>query len=403
MNNLNTSDLPILGLLAGVLIISYVLLRSVIFPIIKRGASKTSTYIDDLFLDKKFLNRISYVFVFVLYNFLIATPQFSLDIFNTEISSRVSSSLLTLFIGLTLLEMLNVLNNVSENINSLKNKPIKGYVQIIKIALNSFIFIIIFAIITGQPVSYYISGLGALTAVLLLIFQDTILSFIASVQIGQNNIIKNGDWIEVPEYGADGDVIDIALHTVKVQNWDKTITTIPTSKIVTTSVKNWRGMSEYGGRRIKRSVSIDISSIKFMEDKDIDKLKEMPLISRYLSEKILDIEKYNASIGGEKERRRLTNLGTLRAYLLNYLKNHDGLNTETMTLLVRQLAPTAVGVPLELYTFTNTTDWVEYEGIQSDIFDHVFAVLPKFGLRAFQEGTVEAAATRGLPMNDSEL
>ncbi|MBL6832961.1 MAG: mechanosensitive ion channel [Candidatus Actinomarina sp.] len=403
MGNLNTSDLPILGLLAGVLIISYVLLRSVIFPIIKRGASKTSTYIDDLFLDKKFLNRISYVFVFVLYNFLIATPQFSLDIFNTEISSRVSSSLLTLFIGLTLLEMLNVLNKVSENINSLKNKPIKGYVQIIKIALNSFIFIIIFAIITGQPVSYYISGLGALTAVLLLVFQDTILSFIASVQIGQNNIIKNGDWIEVPEYGADGDVIDIALHTVKVQNWDKTITTIPTSKIVTTSVKNWRGMSEYGGRRIKRSVSIDISSIKFMEDKDIDKLKEMPLISRYLSEKILDIEKYNASIGGEKERRRLTNLGTLRAYLLNYLKNHDGLNTETMTLLVRQLAPTAVGVPLELYTFTNTTDWVEYEGIQSDIFDHVFAVLPKFGLRAFQEGTVEAAATRGLPMNDSEL
>ena len=403
MGNLNTSDLPILGLLAGVLVISYVLLRSVIFPIIKRGASKTSTYIDDLFLDKKFLNRISYVFVFVLYNFLIATPQFSLDIFNTEISSRVSSSLLTLFIGLTLLEMLNVLNKVSENINSLKNKPIKGYVQIIKIALNSFIFIIIFAIITGQPVSYYISGLGALTAVLLLVFQDTILSFIASVQIGQNNIIKNGDWVEVPEYGADGDVIDIALHTVKVQNWDKTITTIPTSKIVTTSVKNWRGMSEYGGRRIKRSVSIDISSIKFMEDKDIDKLKEMPLISRYLSEKILDIEKYNASIGGEKERRRLTNLGTLRAYLLNYLKNHDGLNTETMTLLVRQLAPTAVGVPLELYTFTNTTDWVEYEGIQSDIFDHVFAVLPKFGLRAFQEGTVEAAATRGLPMNDSEL
>jgi miniconductance mechanosensitive channel len=403
MDNLNTSDLPILGLLAGVLVISYVLLRSVIFPIIKRGASKTSTYIDDLFLDKKFLNRISYVFVFVLYNFLIATPQFSLDIFNTEISSRVSSSLLTLFIGLTLLEMLNVLNKVSENINSLKNKPIKGYVQIIKIALNSFIFIIIFAIITGQPVSYYISGLGALTAVLLLVFQDTILSFIASVQIGQNNIIKNGDWIEVPEYGADGDVIDIALHTVKVQNWDKTITTIPTSKIVTTSVKNWRGMSEYGGRRIKRSVSIDISSIKFMQDKDIDKLKEMPLISRYLSEKILDIEKYNASIGGEKERRRLTNLGTLRAYLLNYLKNHDGLNTETMTLLVRQLAPTAVGVPLELYTFTNTTDWVEYEGIQSDIFDHVFAVLPKFGLRAFQEGTVEAAATRGLPMNDSEL
>jgi miniconductance mechanosensitive channel len=403
MINLTTSDITTLGLLIGVLFASYLILRSVVFPIIKRGASKTTTYIDDLFLDKKFLNRVSYVFVFVFYNFLIATPQFNLDIFNTEISTRISSSLLTLFVGLTLLEMLNVLNKVSENIDSLRNKPIKGYVQIVKIALNSFIFIIIFAIITGQPVSYYISGLGALTAVLLLVFQDTILSFIASVQIGQNNIINNGDWIEVPEYGADGDVIDIALHTVKVQNWDKTITTIPTSKIVTTSVKNWRGMTEYGGRRIKRSVSIDISSVKFMEQKDIDKLMEIPSVNKYLSEKIEDIDKFNASIDENKEKRRLTNLGTLRAYLINYLKNHDGLNTDSMTLLVRQLSPTAVGVPLELYTFTNTTDWVEYEGIQSDIFDHIFAVLPKFGLRAFQEGTVEAAAARGLPITESEI
>ena len=403
MINLTTSDLTTLGLLIGVLFASYLILRSVVFPIIKRGASKTTTYIDDLFLDKKFLNRVSYVFVLVFYNFLIATPQFNLDIFNTEISTRISSSLLTLFVGLTLLEMLNVLNKVSENIDSLRNKPIKGYVQIVKIALNSFIFIIIFAIITGQPVSYYISGLGALTAVLLLVFQDTILSFIASVQIGQNNIINNGDWIEVPEYGADGDVIDIALHTVKVQNWDKTITTIPTSKIVTTSVKNWRGMSEYGGRRIKRSVSIDISSVKFMEQKYIDKLMEIPSVNKYLSEKIEDIDKFNASIDENKEKRRLTNLGTLRAYLINYLKNHDGLNTDSMTLLVRQLSPTAVGVPLELYTFTNTTDWVEYEGIQSDIFDHIFAVLPKFGLRAFQEGTVEAAAARGLPITESEI
>ena len=395
MINLTTSDITTLGLLIGVLFASYLILRSVVFPIIKRGASKTTTYIDDLFLDKKFLNRVSYVFVFVFYNFLIATPQFNLDIFNTEISTRISSSLLTLFVGLTLLEMLNVLNKVSENIDSLRNKPIKGYVQIVKIALNSFIFIIIFAIITGQPVSYYISGLGA--------FQDTILSFIASVQIGQNNIINNGDWIEVPEYGADGDVIDIALHTVKVQNWDKTITTIPTSKIVTTSVKNWRGMTEYGGRRIKRSVSIDISSVKFMEQKDIDKLMEIPSVNKYLSEKIEEIDKFNASIDENKEKRRLTNLGTLRAYLINYLKNHDGLNTDSMTLLVRQLSPTAVGVPLELYTFTNTTDWVEYEGIQSDIFDHIFAVLPKFGLRAFQEGTVEAAAARGLPITESEI
>jgi len=286
---------------------------------------------------------------------------------------------------------------------ALKDKPIKGYIQIVKIVLNAFIVIIIFAIGTGQSVGYYISGLGAITAILLLVFQDTILSFVASVQIGQNDIINLDDWIEVPEYGADGDVVDISLHTVKVQNWDKTITTIPTSKIVTSSVKNWRGMSDYGGRRIKRSILIDISSVRFMEEKDIDKLKQLPSINKYLSEKINDIEKYNNSVDEEKEKRRLTNLGTLRAYLVSYLKNHNDLNTESMTLIVRQLSPTSEGVPLEIYTFTNTIDWVEYEGIQSDIFDHIFAVLPKFGLRAFQGGTVEAAASRGLSINEPEI
>ena len=185
---------------------------------------------------------------------MTSSPRFNLEIFSNPIISRLLDSLLTLFVGLTILEMLTVFNKVSENIDVLKNKPIKGYIQIVKIIIASFIAIIIFAIITGQSVAYYISGLGALTAVLLLVFQDTILSFVASVQIGQNDIIKIGDWIEVPEFGADGDVVDIALHTVKVQNWDKTITTIPTSKIVNTSVKNWRAMSEYGGRRIKLSL-----------------------------------------------------------------------------------------------------------------------------------------------------
>ena len=211
------------------------------------------------------------------------------------------------------------------------------------------------------------------------------------------------DWIEVPEYGADGDVIDISLHTVKVQNWDKTITTIPTSKIVTSSVKNWRGMSDYGGRRIMRSILIDISSVRFMEDKDIEKLKKLPSINKYLKGKIKDIEDHNSSINKEVEERRLTNLGTLRAYLINYLKNHEELNTDDMTLIVRQLSPTSEGVPLEIYTFTKTIDWVEYESVQSDIFDHIFAVLPKFGLRAFQSGLLEAAAVQGMPINEPEI
>ena len=263
MNNLSTSELSSLTIIFGILIIIYFVLRSVFFPVLKKIAKKTSTFIDDLFLDKKFLNRLSYVLVIIVFTFLTSSPEYNLEIFSNPIVSRLIDSLLTLFVGLTILEMLTVLNKVSENIDVLKNKPIKGYIQIFKIIITSFIAIIIFAIITGQSVAYYISGLGALTAVLLLVFQDTILSFVASVQIGQNDIIKIGDWIEVPEFGADGDVVDIALHTVKVQNWDKTITTIPTSKIVNTSVKNWRAMSEYGGRRIKRSILIDISVSNF--------------------------------------------------------------------------------------------------------------------------------------------
>jgi Small-conductance mechanosensitive channel len=269
--------------------------------------------------------------------------------------------------------------------------------------LNAFIFIIVFAILSGQSVTYYISGLGALTAVLLLVFQDTILSFVASVQIGQNNIINNGDWIEVPEYGADGDVIDIALHTVKVQNWDKTITSIPTSKIISTSVKNWRGMSEFGGRRIMRSITVDISSIKFLSIQDIENLKKIPPIKSYLDEKIKEVEMFNndsSNDASQIEQRNLTNIGTFRAYVENYLRQNESLDTQNMTFLVRQLAPTNQGVSIQIYTFTKTTDWVEYEKIQSDIFDHLLAVLHKFDLRAYQDGIVEAAAMKNLHFNE---
>ena len=359
-------------------------------------------YMDDLFLDKKFLNRFSYVIIFVIFNFLRSAEQFNLSFLESEIFTRLLDALFSLAVGLTVLELLTVLNKLSETIESLKNKPIKGYVQIVKIIVTSFIAIIIFAIITGQSVAYYISGLGALTAVLLLIFQDTILSFVASVQIGQNDIIKIGDWIEVPEFGADGDVVDIALHTVKVQNWDKTITTIPTSKIVNTSVKNWRAMSEYGGRRIKRSLLIDISSIKFLNKNEIEELVKLAPLKKYITSKIEEVDQYNSSIAesdNSQEIRRLTNIGTYRAYVESYLKQNSNLNTDTMTFLVRQLPSSPEGVPIEIYTFTNTTEWVKYEQIQSDIFDHLFAILPKFGLRVFQNGLLEAVAMKNLPFN----
>ena len=398
MTDENLRLLIIIGSSFGI----FLILRVLVFPALKRIAKKTNTIIDDLFLEKKFLNRLSFVAVFTFLNGIVFT-EFSIDLMNSEVGQRIISSFLAIFLGLTLNELLSILNNASSKYDALKDRPIKGYIQIVKIILNAFIFIIVFAILSGQSVTYYISGLGALTAVLLLVFQDTILSFVASVQIGQNNIINNGDWIEVPEYGADGDVIDIALHTVKVQNWDKTITSIPTSKIISTSVKNWRGMSEFGGRRIMRSITVDISSIKFLSIQDIENLKKIPPIKSYLDEKIKEVEMFNNDSSNDKsqiEQRNLTNIGTFRAYVENYLRQNESLDTQNMTFLVRQLAPTNQGVSIQIYTFTKTTDWVEYEKIQSDIFDHLLAVLHKFDLRAYQDGIVEAAAMKNLHFNE---
>ena len=398
MTDENLRLLIIIGSSFGI----FLILRILVFPALKRIAKKTNTIIDDLFLEKKFLNRLSFVAVFTFLNGIVFT-EFSIDLMNSEVGQRIISSFLAIFLGLTLNELLSILNNASSKYDALKDRPIKGYIQIVKIILNAFIFIIVFAILSGQSVTYYISGLGALTAVLLLVFQDTILSFVASVQIGQNNIINNGDWIEVPEYGADGDVIDIALHTVKVQNWDKTITSIPTSKIISTSVKNWRGMSEFGGRRIMRSITVDISSIKFLSIQDIDNLKKIPPIKSYLDEKIKEVEMFNndsSNDASQIEQRNLTNIGTFRAYVESYLRQNENLDTQNMTFLVRQLAPTNQGVSIQIYTFTKTTDWVEYEKIQSDIFDHLLAVLHKFDLRAYQDGIVEAAAMKNLHFNE---
>ena len=398
MTDENLRLLVIIGSSFGI----FLILRILVFPALKRIAKKTNTIIDDLFLEKKFLNRLSFVAVFTFLNGIVFT-EFSIDLMNSEVGQRIISSFLAIFLGLTLNELLSILNNASSKYDALKDRPIKGYIQIVKIILNAFIFIIVFAILSGQSVTYYISGLGALTAVLLLVFQDTILSFVASVQIGQNNIINNGDWIEVPEYGADGDVIDIALHTVKVQNWDKTITSIPTSKIISTSVKNWRGMSEFGGRRIMRSITVDISSIKFLSIQDIENLKKIPPIKSYLDEKIKEVELFNnesSNDASQIEQRNLTNIGTFRAYVENYLRQNESLDTQNMTFLVRQLAPTNQGVSIQIYTFTKTTDWVEYEKIQSDIFDHLLAVLHKFDLRAYQDGIVEAAAMKNLHFNE---
>jgi miniconductance mechanosensitive channel len=226
--------------------------------------------------------------------------------------------------------------------------------------------------------------------VLLLVFKDTILSLVASVQLSSQDMLRVGDWIEMPQVGADGDVTDIALHTVTVQNWDRTIVTIPTWRLINESFRNWRGMTESGGRRIKRSLFLDQTSVRYLSDDERDRLRRIALIDVYLEQKKKELEEWNAKLLAENKdpvnTRRVTNLGTFRAYVLAYLKAHSGIHQD-MTLMVRQLQPGPTGIPMEVYCFTATTEWVEYEGIQSDIFDHLLALLPEFGLHVFQSPT----------------
>ncbi len=268
-----------------------------------------------------------------------------------------------------------------------KKRPIKGYIQIIKIFLYLLSAIVTISLLLDQSPWVFLSGLGALTAVLILVFQSTILSFTASLQIMGNDLLRVGDWVEVPKYGADGSVIEVALHTIKVRNWDNTVTTIPTHKLIEDSFKNWRGMSESGGRRIKRALLIDQMSIRFLNEEDIAKLEKIHLLKDYLQKKQAELKAYNDAHGFSENAingRRLTNIGTFRAYVWAYLRQHPKVH-QGMTLLVRQLQPTTEGLPLEIYVFTNDTNWVNYENIQSDIFDHLLAVISEFGLRVYQK------------------
>ena len=294
---------------------------------------------------------------------------------------------IVLTVALAISRALDLVNQVYERRPDARNKPIKGYLQVAKIIMFVLVGISIVATLIGAQFLHILTGLGAATAVLMLIFQDTILSLVASVQISNDGRVRIGDWIEMPSQNADGDVIDIALHTVTVQNWDKTITTVPTKKLISDSFKNWRGMSESGGRRIKRALYLDQRSVCFLDEDEVARMHRFVLIDDYLDRKAAELREWNQTLaerGAEPvNRRRVTNLGTFRAYVQQYLRHHPGINQE-MTLLVRQLQPTAEGLPLEIYCFTNDVRWAFYEGIQSDIFDHLLAILPEFGLRVFQ-------------------
>lgn len=269
-------------------------------------------------------------------------------------------------------------------------RSIKGYLQVLKLVLFAIATILVIATLIDRSPLLLLSGLGALAAVLMLVFKDTILSLVASVQLNSNDMLRVGDWIEMPQLNADGDVIDIALHTVKVQNFDKTITTIPTWRMINESYKNWRGMQESGGRRIKRSLLIDQTSVRFLTGEERETMRRILLIDDYLASKAEELDRYNAQLieaGRDPiNTRRATNLGTFRAYVQHYLESHPRIRQD-MTVMVRQMQPTEGGLPLEIYAFTATVAWAEYETIQADIFDHLLAILPEFDLRLFQAPT----------------
>lgn len=323
----------------------------------------------------------------VIYNGIVAVPGLPKEF--VTVVQNVSNAFTTFVVALALSAILSFLERIyNTHRGRTRNRSIKGLVQVIKIIVFIIAAILIIATLIDKSPLVLLSGLGAMAAVLMLISQDTLLSFIAGIQLSTTDMVRVGDWITVPSLDADGDVIDIALHTVKVQNFDKTITSVPTRKLVTDSFVNWRGMQESGGRRIKRALNIDQTSIRFLTDEDYDRLAEHRALRNYIRDKRKEIADWNNNLSTNAEMvasaRRLTNIGTFRAYILAYLENHPSIRQDA-TLLVRQMAPTPTGLPLEVYCFTNTVKWLEYEAIQSDIFDHLYSILPNFGLCVFQE------------------
>lgn len=299
-----------------------------------------------------------------------------------EFISRLVLTVSLFFLFRAISALLLVFEDMYEGHQKTQTHSIKGYLQLVRIVFWCLAFIVLASTLVNRSPLLMISGLGALSAVLLLVFKDTLLSLVASAQISTNDMLRIGDWIEMPQAGADGEVIDVALHTVKVQNWDKTVTTIPTYKLFSESYRNWRQMFESGGRRIKRSLRIDASTVRFLNDEEINALGRFSLIHDYLNEKKEKLAEANRRKDGVN-RRRLTNLGTFRAYANAYIRQKEGVHPG-MTLMVRMLEPTAEGIPLEVYCFSSKTAWVEYESIQADIFDHLIAILPEMFLRLYQ-------------------
>ena len=340
---------------------------------------------DDKMLEHKVFHRLAHLIPPLIIRFFAGTfPAYQGWIEN---STTVYMICVMLFV---MDAFLNAVDAIYRTYEISKIKPIKGFLQVIKIVVMIIGGISILAVLMGEKPTVLLGGIGALTAVFTLVFKDSILGFVAGVQLTTNDMVRLGDWIEMPKYSADGIVVDLSLNTVKVENFDRTITTIPAYALISDSFRNWRGMEMAGGRRIKRSINLDISSITFCSEDMLERFKKTPYLKNYIEQKSEELQRYNSiqsiDMTERINGRRLTNIGVFRIYVQSYLAQHPGIHQE-MTLMVRQLASDGRGLPLEIYGFTSSTDWTKYENTQSDIFDHLLAVLPQFGLRVFQEPT----------------
>lgn len=378
-------DFLVFALVCFVAVISYFLIKKVVQRIVQKAVKKTQNSWDNELLKSKIFTWVSLMVPTVII-WKFGKRAFLNDNYSAVIHSF--GALATVILGfLALNSLLNIAERIYRRFEISRKFPIRGFIQVVKIILSICAGIFVISIVIGKSPLTLFAGLGAMSAVLMFIFKDSILGLVAGIQLSANQMVARGDWIEVPKFGADGEVLDVALTTVKVRNWDKTITTLPTYALISDSFKNWRGMSQSNVRRIKRSLCIDLQTVKFVDDSLLAKFKEISLLKDYITEKEREVDSWNAERSFNEDNvanaRVLTNIGTFRAYVVAYLRNHAQI-AQDETVLVRQLQPTEYGLPIEIYVFSKDNRWVEFEAIQSDIFDHFFSVLPEFDLKVFQ-------------------
>ncbi len=363
--------------------------KKIMLRMIRKIADRSKSTWDNDLVEKKVFDRLSHVApALIIYS--LAPSFIKENDAVVAVLTKLSYAYIALVGAAVVDALLSFVVLRAKKTPALSDKPVNSWVQVVKIMVWSFAVIVIIATLLDKSPWALLGGLGALTAVLMLVFKDSIMGLVASIQISALNLVRVGDWVEIPKYGTDGDVIEISLNTIRVQNWDKTISSVPTYALISDGFKNWRGMSESGGRRIKRSVRIDLNSIGFLDDSAFEKLAKVQALAPYLKQRKQEITEWNATQDIDNTNhangRRLTNVGTFRAYLESWLAANPSINKD-MTFLVRQLASDEFGLPIEIYIFSSEQRWAQYEGIMADIFDHVFAVLPEFNLRAYQRPT----------------